>query len=163
MKIISKREAVAAGQNFYFTGKVCKREHLSVRSIDGECVECRKLRQCEGYHKNPHAKRKRTSAWRLANPERARAYKKRSDLLRGGRMKSAAQVCRCCSAKDFEFVYSLARPGTDEVDHIKPLALGGMHCTKNMQILTVEEHRKKTRQDIAQIAAVKRAERWLAI
>jgi 5-methylcytosine-specific restriction endonuclease McrA len=38
-----------------------------------------------------------------------------------------------------------------EVDHVIALALGGTHCVKNLQILSVEEHKEKTRRDRAEI------------
>ncbi|MCK9369771.1 hypothetical protein M0R04_07695 [Candidatus Dojkabacteria bacterium] len=45
-QIISRKEAKALGLNKYFTGKPCKRGHLSERlTSDGCCVVCKKLRQ----------------------------------------------------------------------------------------------------------------------
>jgi len=34
-----------------------------------------------------------------------------------------------------------------EVDHIVPLCLGGADIQKNMQLLTIENHKKKTKKD----------------
>jgi 5-methylcytosine-specific restriction endonuclease McrA len=45
----------------------------------------------------------------------------------------------------------LACPADHEVDHRIPLALGGLHCCHNLQILTKAAHREKTKVDIAQI------------
>jgi hypothetical protein len=42
MKIITKAEAKAAGLTRYFTGKPCRRGHMSDRGIDGACIECRR-------------------------------------------------------------------------------------------------------------------------
>jgi 5-methylcytosine-specific restriction endonuclease McrA len=41
-------------------------------------------------------------------------------------------------------VYVAARLLGKEVDHILPIRDGGLHCCKNMQLLTTVEHRLKT-------------------
>lgn len=43
-RIISKREAKAAGLRHYFTGRPCKRVHLCERLVsNGQCIECGRL------------------------------------------------------------------------------------------------------------------------
>jgi len=37
-----------------------------------------------------------------------------------------------------------------EIDHITPLSFGGSDCPDNMQLITVEEHRKKTAKEALQ-------------
>lgn len=44
MNIISRAEAIAQGLNKFFTGKPCKRGHISEYYVSGGCIECRKLR-----------------------------------------------------------------------------------------------------------------------
>lgn len=44
-----------------------------------------------------------------------------------------------------------------EVDHIKALCLGGLDDVENMQWLTVAEHRRKTREDVAACRLARRA------
>lgn len=62
------------------------------------------------------------------------------------------------------FKYHNPCPATDkrqgacpgwEVDHIKPLCLGGEDKPSNMQWLTVAQHRAKTRQDVRTCRAAK--------
>ena len=62
------------------------------------------------------------------------------------------------------FKYHNPCPSTDkrqgacpgwEVDHIKPLCLGGIDASENMQWLTVADHRKKTRHDLRSCRASK--------
>lgn len=44
MKIILRDQAIEAGYDRYFTGKPCKRGHISERYVCGHaCVECRKI------------------------------------------------------------------------------------------------------------------------
>ena len=93
-------------------------------------------------------------AWWQSNPEKVKGYNARRRARRLG------QLCSCCTAADFEALYSLAEPWIHEVDHIVPLAAGGKHCTKNLQVLTVEQHKIKTRTDRDVIARYKR-EMWL--
>jgi 5-methylcytosine-specific restriction endonuclease McrA len=52
----------------------------------------------------------------------------------------------------------LCGPGA-EVDHKTPLNLGGRHCAKNLQALTYEEHKEKTRRDQTLIADARRKRR----
>ena len=36
----TRKEAVAAGAKFYFTGEPCVRGHVALRKVKGSCVEC---------------------------------------------------------------------------------------------------------------------------
>jgi hypothetical protein len=36
----SRKEAVAAGAKFYFTGEPCVRGHVALRKVKGSCLEC---------------------------------------------------------------------------------------------------------------------------
>lgn len=39
---LSRREAIAAKEQYYFTGRPCKHGHFSKRETrDGSCLECR--------------------------------------------------------------------------------------------------------------------------
>ena len=39
----TRTEAKEIGAKYYFTGKPCKRGHISIRETKGNCVECRKV------------------------------------------------------------------------------------------------------------------------
>jgi hypothetical protein len=64
--IITREEAEKAGLKKYFTGKPCKHGHISVRRVDGGCIECtniranlsskRSIEKLEKYNKNRHKK-----------------------------------------------------------------------------------------------------------
>lgn len=41
-QIISREEATNKGLSYYFTGKLCKRGHLSHRYLSGVCASCSK-------------------------------------------------------------------------------------------------------------------------
>lgn len=63
MQIISKDEAIRRGLNFFFTGKACKRNHISKRYISGACIECQKekVKQYSEKNKEKEKERKRLS------------------------------------------------------------------------------------------------------
>ncbi len=52
MPLSSCKEAKAAGEKYYFTGKPCKNGHICLRDIHKACVECRKARNRVRYRKN---------------------------------------------------------------------------------------------------------------
>jgi HNH endonuclease len=68
----------------------------------------------------------------------------------------ARALCKCCSNTARVRIYALAQVQRKEVDHRKPLALGGKHCCKNLQLLTPAAHRKKTTIDQRAIRASRR-------
>jgi hypothetical protein len=88
--------------------------------------------------------------WKKANPARARAGK----ALR--RLHEQVQRCECCTNAQLAEVYAKAVQGVHDVDHIVPLGLGGLHCVKNLQVLTKEEHKIKTTKDRAAIREYKK-------
>lgn len=67
------------------------------------------------------------------------------------RARKLGQVCTCCSREKFQAIYDVAKMFGDEVDHIKPLALGGLHCRHNLQLLSPAQHRLKTVTDLAAV------------
>jgi 5-methylcytosine-specific restriction endonuclease McrA len=69
------------------------------------------------------------------------------------------QTCTCCTKEKFRAIYDVARMFGDEVDHIKALALGGLHCRHNLQLLSPQQHRLKTLADRAAIRLHKSLER----
>jgi 5-methylcytosine-specific restriction endonuclease McrA len=65
---------------------------------------------------------------------------------RTAQAKKLGLLCGCCSRADFIPIYRECRTrGGCEVDHKKPLHLGGLHCVHNLQILTKEEHTLKSK------------------
>ena len=63
MKVIKRKDAKSFGLKVYFTGKACKRGHISKRYVaNAVCIECDKHHE-ESRHRKPHTvtppKRKR--------------------------------------------------------------------------------------------------------
>lgn len=66
--IILRREAQAQGLTRYFTGKPCKRGHVSERRVIGSgCVECSSLKKRAWREANPEKTREQDRAWKSAN------------------------------------------------------------------------------------------------
>jgi len=71
MKIITRKEAKAQGLKRYFTGKPCKRGHVSERHVsDGKCWECSRRWRAE----NPEYGRQYSRRWREENREYVRQW-----------------------------------------------------------------------------------------
>lgn len=72
----NRKEAKALGLKTYFTGKPCKRGGIADRRLNGDCL----CEQCLSFAKDLKAKhavtnRHKQVEWRLANPEKMKAYK----------------------------------------------------------------------------------------
>jgi 5-methylcytosine-specific restriction endonuclease McrA len=79
MQIISRKNAIGAGELYYFTGIPCKRGHKSKRLVkNGSCHDCalllRRPRYADEYQNRKEEIKSRAKQWRLDNPERAREY-----------------------------------------------------------------------------------------
>lgn len=69
--IITRQEAISQGLNFYFTGVMCKRGHLSKRNAtNSDCIECVIQRKFE--NKEYLAKKKKL--WDIENKEHIQEY-----------------------------------------------------------------------------------------
>lgn len=69
--IISRKEAQTLGLKRYFTGRPCKRGHVSERQVaDCGCCECVFLRLKEWRADNPERWRRQERAWRKKNSKR---------------------------------------------------------------------------------------------
>jgi 5-methylcytosine-specific restriction endonuclease McrA len=112
------------------------------------------------YHRNAAAVkakygakcRKRAAVWARANRERAagksRAWRKanpeyRNYLNARTRARKRAGACSCCAPISFKFIYLQARSLKMHVDHVHPLAKGGKHCLRNLQLLEPIENIRK--------------------
>ena len=58
-------------------------------------------------------------------------------------LRKAGALCACCAPISFKFIYLQARSLKMHVDHVQPLAKGGKHCLRNLQLLDPIENRRK--------------------
>ena len=148
-----------------FMGNPCKRGHSGIRYVKSyHCVECDKLRT-----KNNQIRKNKTlenlKKWNKENPdkvlERVKKYQGlhpeiRAAVERRRRARKLNQLCNCCTNAEITAIYYEAAQTKSHVDHIIPLALGGLHCIHNLQILSKEMHMLKTRKDLSIINTVPR-------
>ena len=94
-------------------------------------------------------------AWLIKNPGANRAKEARRRAL------LKQQRCKCCTDAEIQEIHNIAAlcGRGAEVDHRTPLALGGLDCVHNLEALTYEEHKEKTRRDNGMIAAARRRSR----
>jgi HNH endonuclease len=72
--VISRKEAKAKGLKFYFTGKACKRGHVSKRYVSANrCWHCAEEQRKQWRATNPEWTRQLRRNWRRNNPEKERA------------------------------------------------------------------------------------------
>jgi len=85
MEIISRKDAKAKGLTRYFTNKICKHGHLSIRLVsNGSCIDCKRsnlngetlFQQRERHHRNKDKMNEKCRVWRENNKEKTKQYKK---------------------------------------------------------------------------------------
>jgi hypothetical protein len=75
--LITRAEAKAAGLTRYYTGKPCKKGHISERDVSSHtCSECLRLRRQSWVKANPEKRQKTERAYRKKNAEKIAAQKK---------------------------------------------------------------------------------------
>jgi hypothetical protein len=170
--------------------KICSRGHVDRYDAQRRCLDCHAIRENARYQTNkvdicrrereryatdpayalkkaasskPSAARRAKTpegrasrnAWSKAHPECLAAY---GAIRRASRMQ---QQCGCCSVKELAEQHVEAKMCGGEVDHRIALNLGGHHCTKNLQVLTIAAHKEKTAIDLRKMASVRLRNRLL--
>ena len=165
---ISRADARSIGVLRYYTGKPCKRGHISERFVSNACcAQCkqedndalrpepnrprrkytkrgssdvlsRKERARIRYQENKERMMAQVRLWRRAHPQAKRVIdqNRRAKKVVGGRLSPdlpstllmlQRSRCACCGEKFGSAGYHL--------DHVIPLALGGVHADTNIQLL----------------------------
>ena len=132
MQTCSKCGEAKPADSFYAGKKVCKK-----------CVKSAALAR---YYEKRDDCIARIRAWQEDNPEKHRAYNGKRDAIRRGgkdRIPAGFEI-----ADTFRFYAEAIRKEEEtgvphHVDHIIPVAKGGMHTPSNLQVLTAEENQMK--------------------
>lgn len=158
----SPKEAKAVNSRFYFTGKPCKRGHISERQTsDAACVACKReqgkasAEQHKAYYLANRAKIINRSSERYArlnlenpghNAERYAAAESTPKGLTDGHRAAILGVYA-------ERARLTRMTGTvHHVDHIIPLrgeSVSGLHVPWNLQVLTAKENLSKSNKFVA--------------
>jgi 5-methylcytosine-specific restriction endonuclease McrA len=135
----ARQEALATGAKKYSTGKPCKHGHNGPRyTATAHCVICHLRASVLSARKHAERVRATARACYARNPGKDLAKQARR------RARKLNQICVCCMPADFGAIYWAGSLLGREVDHVLPLIDGGLHCCKNLQLLTPAEHRAKT-------------------
>lgn len=144
MKLISRQSAISQGLTRYYTGKLCRNNHRSIRAVKRNlCIECK--RQQDLKYKNKHLEilrakwRIRSKFYREANVE----IRNSQNAVRRARRRQACPIW--VDRKELNTVYKNCPKGY-QVDHIVPLAgknVCGLHVPWNLQYLTPEQNIQK--------------------
>lgn len=158
MKKISRAEALSQGLKRYFTGKPCKRGHVTLRLVSGyACCECKDAYTYQYYRDNKEQHLKACRSWADRNLEARKVYLKLWKRENSGKNASYCAKRRAAKLKaippwaDLEKikVFYQECPDGYHVDHIVPLQhplVCGLHVSENLQYLTAEENLKKGNQ-----------------
>lgn len=150
MKIISRKEARLKGELYYFTGKPCKRGHISKRMVrNGTCVSCDNLHRNKIHKEKPRIYNALERAeYRQNNLKHIREYEKSRDRRFDVMKRYTAKLQRTpvwADLNKIKEIYANCPPGY-EVDHIIPLQgelVSGLHVPNNLQYLTKSENCSK--------------------
>lgn len=147
-------------------GENAKRRAWRAANLERERTKER-IRETRRKPRDAQKKRQYFLNWIKKDPERARVlaverstrYAKRypekhAAVEANRRARKFSGRCSCCSNAEIIEVYKQARLIDGEVDHTIPLALGGLHCIKNLKILTKLEHKEKTKNDLSVIVSL---------
>lgn len=156
MVIITCKQARLKGLKRYYTGKPCKRGHVSERYVTGGCVVCANEDQQRYYRDNPEkylaANREYFQREDVKEKNKLRQrelYQSNPELFRAISARCRAdRMLRVPSWSETEAIREFYRncPEGYEVDHIYPLlgkTVSGLHVLSNLQYLTKAQNRSK--------------------
>jgi hypothetical protein len=157
-KVISKKEAIAAGLSFYFTGVPCRNGHIAERNVHNRaCKACRK----EWGQANPEVHRANSRNWKKNNAARIAALNARRRAAKKKRTPPwlTKDHMDAITALYNQAIWLTKITGVQwHVDHIVPLNGGnvsGLHIPNNLQVIPAKENLKKGNK----LASLKRAAR----
>lgn len=93
----TRKEALEAGDKFYFTGKACKHGHVSIRKVTYGCNECHQLTKRAYQKTSKYKEKRRTYSKKEETRAKARAYTSKQEVRK--KINIAAIKMNCLSVK----------------------------------------------------------------
>lgn len=159
MKLIKRKDALAEGKTYYYTGKPCKKGHIALRrAANGCCTECEKEKNNSEERKKYMSKyadknrtkiRKIASEWQKKNKGKVNAN---TALRHTAKMQRTPAWLTKHDKLHIKCLYQVAAMRTREsgqvwhVDHVIPLQgedVCGLHVPSNLQIIPAVDNMSK--------------------
>lgn len=145
MQTITRAEALAAGEMYYYTGAACKSGHISKRQVSNKtCVECSRMSTKKAFQNDYQRMRaennKHKAAWSLKNKHKRALY---DAEYRASKIRARPAWA---SSEAINAIYAEAHRLGHHVDHMVPLVSSvvcGLHVEHNLQILPPLENLRK--------------------
>ncbi len=97
---VTRKQALAAGEKYYFTGEPCKRKHVSPRAVSsGGCTECSRIKITAWKKKNPEKVKRWYKEYKLRNLEKVRKASRERRRAKDGLpapTRPVPELCECC-------------------------------------------------------------------
>jgi hypothetical protein len=158
-QLLKRKEALAQGKTYYFTGKPCKQGHIALRrAVNGFCTECEKVKNnteerkkymVEYAENNREKIRKIASDWQKQNKGKVNAN---TAKRHSNKMQRKPKWLTKHDELHIRCLYQVAAMRTREsgqawhVDHIIPLKgenVSGLHVPWNLRVIPAVDNLKK--------------------
>lgn len=159
MKLVKRKDALAEGNLYYFTGKTCKNGHVALRrAVNGCCTDCEKKKNNSEERKKYMAEyaadnrakmRKIASAWQKKNKGKVNAN---TASRHTAKLQRTPQWLSEHDKLHIKCLYQVAAMRTREsgyvwhVDHVVPLQgenVCGLHVPYNLQVIPAYDNISK--------------------
>ena len=162
-KVRDKQVAIDEGRKFYVSPTPCKKCGCVIKFVSSmSCHHCGKVRGRErlregvtAKYQTPEKTRARLRRWRKNNYHKYQQQWLRDttnthrQALRRARLRGQSPPLNLQEQSTIISLYHFAKFWSEitgipyEIDHIKPIAKGGLHHPDNLQILSKDDNRQK--------------------
>jgi len=135
----SKGEALAEDGRFYFSGSLCRRGHLCPRSLNGNCIECRRNRSRDR-HRRLSAEKRGQAEWQNSRVQNMLDL----DALIASGLPTSPQEAKKSGSK-YYFTGNPCRNG-----HLLPRYMSGncIQCTRDGRRRNADKRKAKYREKV---------------
>jgi len=135
----SKGEAIAEDGHYYFSGRLCRNDHLCPRSLDGHCVECGRKKRRDRYRRLSTEKRGQAE-WQNG---RVQKLVDLDALIESGLPTSRQEATK--SGSKYYFTGDPCRNG-----HLSPRHMNGgcIQCTRDRNRRNADKRKAKYREKV---------------
>ena len=135
----SKGEAIAEGERYYFSDRLCRYDHLCPRSLNGRCIECRRKTN-RNYHRRLSAEKRGQAEWQNG---RVQKMVDLNALIESGSPTSRQEAKK--SGSKYYFTGNLCQNG-----HLSPRYMRGncIQCSRDRSRRAADKRKAKYREKV---------------